>query len=53
MIQTDQLNRLEESSIMKIYDQDFLAATKGELYMGAMTWCLRNICLRRSSPQSK
>ena len=42
LIQTDQWNQLEESSIMKIYDQDFLAATEGELYMGAKTWCLRN-----------
>ena len=31
LIQTDQWNQLEESSIMKIYDQDFLEATKGEL----------------------
>ena len=42
LIQTDQWNQLEESSIMKIYGQDFLAATEGELYMGAKTWCLRN-----------
>ena len=27
---------------MRIYDQEFLAATEGELYMGAKQWCLRN-----------
>lgn len=42
LIQTDQWGQLEESSIMKIFDQDFLAATEGELYMGAKAWCLRN-----------
>jgi len=42
LIQTDQWGQLEESSIMKIYDQEFLAATEGELYMGAKSWCLRN-----------
>jgi len=42
LIQTDQWGQLGESSIMKIYDQDFLAATEGELYMGAKNWCLRN-----------
>merc|ERR1719158_2051436 len=42
LLQPDQRGQLEESSIMKIYDQEFLAATEGELYMGAKSWCLRN-----------
>ena len=51
LIQTDQWNQLEESSIMKIYDQDFLAATEGELYMGAKTWCLRNTSSEAEAPK--
>ena len=42
LIQTDQWSMLDEVAIMRIYDQEFLAATEGELYMGAKQWCLRN-----------
>ena len=42
VITTDQWGQLDELAIMKIYDQEFLAATEGELYMGAKQWCLRN-----------
>jgi len=42
LIQSDQWCNMEEASITKIYNQDFLAATEGELYMGAKSWCLRN-----------
>ena len=57
LIQTDHWNQLDEGAIMRIYDQvwlrgvrstdgfnrqEFLAATEGELYLGAKNWCLRN-----------
>jgi len=42
LIQSDQWCQMEEASILKIFNQDFLAATEGELYMGAKSWCLRN-----------
>jgi len=42
LIQSDQWSQLDEVAIMRIYDQEFLAATEGELYMGAKQWCLRN-----------
>jgi len=38
----DEWVRLDEASVLKVYSQDFLAATEGELYMGAKLWCLRN-----------
>jgi len=34
--------QLDEAAMLKIYSQDFLAATEGELYQGAKQWCLRN-----------
>jgi len=34
--------QLDEAAMLKIYNQDFLAATEGELYQGAKQWCLRN-----------
>ena len=43
LIQSDQWPQLDEGAIMKIYNQEFLAATEGELYLGAKNWCLRNI----------
>ena len=27
---------------MQVFDQEFLAATEGELYLGAKSWCLAN-----------
>merc|ERR1719334_1145784 len=42
LIQSDQWSQLDEGAIMKIYNQEFLAATEGELYLGAKNWCLRN-----------
>jgi len=42
LIQSDQWGQLDQVAIMRIYDQEFLAATEGELYMGAKQWCLRN-----------
>ena len=42
LIQSDQWPQLDEGAIMKIYNQEFLAATEGELYLGAKNWCLRN-----------
>ena len=42
LIQSDQWSSLDEVAIMRIFDQEFLAATEGELYMGAKQWCLRN-----------
>jgi len=42
LIQSDQWTQMEEASIIKIFNQEFLAATEGELYMGAKSWCLRN-----------
>jgi hypothetical protein len=29
-------------TMLTVPSQDFLAATEGELYMGAKSWCLRN-----------
>ena len=40
LIQSD----LDEVAIMRIFEQEFLAATEGELYMGAKQWCLHNTC---------
>jgi len=42
LIQSDQWSALDEAAIMKIYNQEFLSATEGELYVGAKSWCLRN-----------
>ena len=42
LIQSDQWVSLDEAAIMKIYNQEFLSATEGELYVGAKSWCLRN-----------
>jgi len=42
LIQSDQWAHLDEGTITKIYDQEFLAANEGELYVGAKSWCLRN-----------
>lgn len=42
LIQTDQWSSLEEGAIMKIYSEEFLSCTEGELYLGAKSWCLRN-----------
>jgi len=42
LIQSDQWVHLDEAAIMKIYNQEFLAANEGELYVGAKSWCLRN-----------
>ena len=37
LIQSDQWPQLDEGAIMKIYNQEFLAATEGELYLGLRT----------------
>jgi len=42
LIQSDQWQNLDEGAIMKIFNQEFLSATEGELYVGAKSWCLRN-----------
>jgi len=33
---------LDLATVQQIYSQDFLAATEGELYLGAKNWCLAN-----------
>ncbi|XP_023327484.1 speckle-type POZ protein [Eurytemora carolleeae] len=42
LIQSDHWGNLDEAAILKIYQQDFLAANEGELYVGAKNWCLKN-----------
>ena len=37
LIQSDQRPQLDEGAIMKIYNQEFFAATEGELYLGLRT----------------
>ena len=49
LIQSDQRPQLDEAAIVKIYNQEFLAATEGELYLGAKNWCLRNTSLEREA----
>jgi hypothetical protein len=34
---------LDEGAILKIYNQEFLAPSEGEPYLGVKNWCLRNI----------
>jgi len=42
LIQSEMWGSLDESAIITIYNQEFLAANEGELYLGAKNWCLRN-----------
>jgi hypothetical protein len=37
LIQSDQRPQLDEAAIMKIYNQESLTATEGELYLGLRT----------------
>jgi hypothetical protein len=31
---------LDQATVLQVFDQEFLAATEGELYLGAKRWCL-------------
>ena len=42
LIQSDQWSSVDEVAIKRIFDEEFLAATEGELYMDAKQWCLCN-----------
>merc|ERR1719427_2202343 len=42
LIQSEMWGNLDEGAIMNVYNQEFLAANEGELYVGAKSWCLRN-----------
>jgi len=42
LIRSSDWTGLDEVAILKIYEQDFLAATEAELYDGAKNWCLHN-----------
>eukprot|EP00088_Acartia_fossae_P059657 TRINITY_DN7102_c0_g1_i2.p1 TRINITY_DN7102_c0_g1~~TRINITY_DN7102_c0_g1_i2.p1 ORF type:complete len:813 (-),score=304.37 TRINITY_DN7102_c0_g1_i2:88-2526(-) len=42
LIQSEMWGNLDEQAIMTVYNQEFLAANEGELYVGAKSWCLRN-----------
>ena len=33
---------LDLATVLQVFSQEFLAATEGELYLGAKTWCLAN-----------
>jgi len=52
LISSDQWLTLDEGAILKIYQQEFLSATEGELYMGAKSWCLKNSATEHEALQT-
>ena len=42
LLTSEQWVGLDLATVLQVFDQEFLAATEGELYLGAKSWCLAN-----------
>jgi len=42
LLASEEWSRLDQATALQVLDQDFLAATEGELYLAAKRWCLAN-----------
>jgi len=42
LLASEEWTGLDLATVLQVYSQEFLAATEGELYLGAKAWCLGN-----------